>query len=538
MVVHYSSTQKTKAEGGTGVAEKKRSIVTSASMVIAVMLASKLLGFVRQMVIAGAFGAGVNTDLYFVSSDFMLNLSGALLSALSTALIARYIEIAVRESKRAANAVASQMLSLFLLIGAVCIVLINLLAPQIGRILAPAYTGEEASELVHYLRLFSVTFVFTAFQSIYASVLNANDRFTPGKLYGIVYNPIAIASVALFAACYGIRVLLWAYFAANLLQTLVLRYCNRNVFAFRPALDFHDENVRYLIQLSVPLLLSNLFLQLNSIVDKALCSYLGEGFASNYQYASTLEQFVTSTITATLSLILLSRYSEYVAKNDTERLMRTFRESVGGLVLLLAPIALLTGLFARDIVSIVYLRGEFDATAAVRTAQALVGFAVGFPLVAMREMYIRLHLAYQDTKSPMLANVVTVVLNAALSVVLAHWIGVLGIALATSLSVVLTIVLLGRSARRYLPQFRFSALYPAIWRALAACAAAGAAALLIRHTFPAATTGKMVLLVRFLVCTACACSVYVAVLLATRCPELMEALAAVRARLDKRRERP
>ena len=66
----------------------------------------------------------------------------------------------------------------------------------------------------------------------------------------------------------------------------------------------------------------------------------------------------------------------------------------------------------------------------------------------------------------------------------------------------------------------------------------GAAALLIRHTFPAATTGKMVLLVRFLVCTACACSVYVAVLLATRCPELMEALAAVRARLDKRRERP
>ena len=311
------------------MAEKKRSILASASLVIVVMLASKLLGFVRQMVIAGAFGAGVETDLYFVSSDFMLNLSGALLSALTTALIARYVEIAVRESRSAANAVASQMLSLFLLMGAVCILLINLFAPQAAHLLAPAYTGAEAEQLVRYLRFFSVAFVFTAFQSIYASVLNANERFIPGKLYGLVYNPIAIACVLLLAPRFGIRALLWAYLAGNVLQTLLLRRCNRGVFAFRPALDLHDENVRYLVRLSVPLLLSNVFLQLNSIVDKALCSYLGEGIASNYQYAYTLEQFVTSTITATLSLILLSRYSEYVAKDDTASLLRTFRRTGG-----------------------------------------------------------------------------------------------------------------------------------------------------------------------------------------------------------------
>lgn len=496
------------------MAEKKRSIITSASLVVAVMFASKLLGFLREVVIAKAFGASVDTDLYFVSSSFMIDLSGALLSALSTALIARYIEISVRDSKRAANAVASQMLSLFLLIGAACILLINLFAPQTAHILAPAYDGADAARLVKYLRFFSVTFVFTAFQSIYASVLNANDRFIPGKLYGLVYNPIAIGCVLLLSGRYGIRVLLWAYLAGNILQTLLLRRCNRNVFTFRPSLDFRDENIRYLIRLSVPLLMSNIFLQLNSIVDKALCSYLGEGFASNYKYACTLEQFVTSTITATLSLILLSRYSEYVAKNDTESLMRTFRQSVGGLILFLAPIALLTCVFAHDIVSIVYLRGEFGETAALHTSRALIGFAVGFPLVAVREMYIRLHLAYQNTRRPMLANVAAVALNAALSILLAQFIGILGVALATSLSVILTILLLDRSAKRYLPQFRFAQLLPVLWRCALACIAAYVAAVLLRMALPFS------LPVRFMAVSAVSAAVYLAALLLLRCPGL------------------
>lgn len=510
------------------MAEKRRSILTSASLIVVVMLASKLLGFLRQVVIASAFGSGVETDLYFVSSDFMISLSGALLSALSTALIARYIEISVKDSRRAANAVASQMLSLFLLIGAVCILLVDLFAPQIARILSPACTGEDAETLVHYLRFFSLTFVFTAFQSIYASVLNANDRFVPGKLYGIVYNPIAIGCVVFLSARFGIRVLLWAYLAGNLAQTLLLHRCSRGIFSFRPSLHLRDENVRYLIRLSIPLLLSNLFIQLNGIVDKALCSYLGEGFASNYQYAYTLEQFVTGTITATLSLILLSRYSAYVAENDTESLMREFHNSVGGLALFLAPIALLTCLFARDIVSIVYLRGEFDAAAALSTSHALIGFAVGFPLIAVREMYIRLHLAYQNTRMPMLANIAAVALNAVLSILLSRFIGILGIALATSLSVILTIFLLNRSVRQYIPGHRFASFLPFLWRGALACIISGVAAVFLRGVLPS------LLLPRFLVTSVCTAAVYLASLLLMRCPELSELLGSVRGRLSKR----
>ena len=341
-----------------------------------------------------------------------------------------------------------------------------------------------------------------------------------------------IGCAVLLSGRFGIRVLLWAYLAGNLLQTLLLRQCSRRIFTFRPTLSLRNENVRYLVQLSIPLLLSNLFLQLNGVVDKALCSYLGEGFASNYQYAYTLEQFVTGTITATLSLILLSRYSTYVAEHDTERLTDEFHRSVSGLVLLLAPIALLACIFSADLVRIVYLRGEFDAAAAQYTAQALVGFAVGFPLVAIREMLIRLHFAYQNTKMPMLSNIASVVLNAALSILLARYIGILGIALATSLSAILTIFLLDRSARQYIPKHRFSAFFPLFLRVALACALAALPALALRRWLPAASLAG--LLGRFLLSALCAAAVYLAALLAVRCPELKQALQGLRSRLSRR----
>ena len=211
-----------------------------------------------------------------------------------------------------------------------------------------------------------------------------------------------------------------------------------------------------------------------------ICSRLGEGIASNYSYAYTLEQFITATITATLSLILLSRYATYVSEGNTEMVVKTFKESLSGLLVLLVPITIVACVMSPEIVKIVYMRGKFDETAAYHTSQALIGFAVGFGLIAVREMYIRLHFAYQDTKMPMVANIAAVFLNAALSFLLAPYIGVLGVALATSLSVILTICLLNRSVKKYLPDFRFLAMRKLLIKLTVAGAATAATALTLQ----------------------------------------------------------
>ena len=508
--------------------KKNNTVVGSALLVMIVSLSSKLLGFVRQMVIASSFGSNTSTDIFFVSSEFMLGLSGALLASLTTALVTIYIDTAVNKSRDAANAVASKMLTLFLAASAVFILIINLFAPFIAGLLAPAYSAEDLNVLIKYLRFFSVVFIFTAFQSIYAAVLNANNSFVPGKLYGLVYNPIAIIFVLLFGSRMGTGALVIAFLIANIGQTLLLRALCGRVFTFRPSLDFKDETIRHLIILSLPLLLSNIFMQLNGIIDKAICSVLGEGIASNYSYAYTLEQFVTATITISVSMVLLSKYASYAANGNTEMVIKTFRKSLSGLILLLTPITVIACVTAYEIVAVVYMRGQFDNTAAQYTAYALIGFCVGFVPVAIREMYIRLHFAYQDTKMPMLANIAAVIVNAALSFLLANYIGILGISLATSLSVLLTIVILNRSAKKYLPDFRFFSIYKLLIKVGAAAACALLTALLLKNML------NVNLLLKFIASVAVSGAVYIAVLILLKCGELKEFYINVKELIKKK----
>lgn len=507
--------------------KKSNTILGSALLVMIVSLSSKLLGFLRQMVIASSYGSNTNTDIYFVSSEFMLGLSGALLASLTTALVTIYIDTAVKKDRQSANAIASKMLTLFLLASCIFILAINLFAPFIAKMLAPSYASYDLSQLIKYLRLFSVVFIFTAFQSIYAAVLNANNSFVPGKLYGIVYNPIAIIFVLLFASKLGTGALVIAFFIGNIGQTLLLKKICGKVFTFKPSIDFKNESIRHLIILSLPLLLSNIFMQLNGIIDKAICSLIGEGMVSNYSYSYTLEQFVTATITITVSLVLLSRYADYVAKKNTQMVIKTFKQSISALILLLTPITIISCVMAYEIVSIVYLRGEFDLTAAKYTSYALIGFGIGFVPVAIREMYIRLHFAYQDTKTPMLANIYAVILNAVLSFILARFFGIIGISLATSLSVFLTLVILNKSAKKYIPDFKFFSIYKLLIKTGVATVLSLVFAILSKNlininSFSALGAFDINVIVKFVICSLISVGVYIISLILMRCSELKQ----------------
>lgn len=494
---------------------KKKTIIGAALTVIAVVLGSKVLGFLRQIIIASSYGANYETDIYFMSSEFVTGLSSALIASLITALVTVYIDLTVKKGREKANRVASKMMVVFLMIGGGLVLLANLFAPRIANFLAPSFSKEHIDLLIKYLRLFSVAFIFTAIQSVFVAVLNANDSFAPSKFYGLLYNPLAIVLVLLFHGSLGINALVIAFLIANIGQTLLLWFLSRKDFRFTLSFSLRDGYVKRLIWLSLPLLVGNIFIQLNVIIDKAICSTLGEGIASNYSYANTLEQFVTTTVTATLSLILLTKYASYVAKGDTPMVIKTFKNSLSGLVLLLAPITVIVMALAGEIVGIVYMRGEFDAVAADYTTKALIGFAPGFALVAMREMYIRLHYSYQDTKLPMFAGIFSCVLNALLSFTLAPLIGVIGVSLATSVSVLLTIWMLNHSIKKYLPEFRLSTMLPFFLKVVLAALIGGAAAYAVGELL-----GGVHVILRFGLGAVVCGGIYLLALFLLRCEEL------------------
>lgn len=449
------------------------SVLKNVTWVTVIMLLSKVLGFLRQAMIAFSFGSDYQTDIYFTSSDFMLGLSFAFTEALTMGLVTVYIQTRTQSGVKAANTVARKVMTMYLLFSVVLVGMLVLCAPLLAKILCPGYTGAQSALLIRYLRLFSLTILFAAFQSNLAAVLNANDSYIPGKLYGVIVNPVIILFMMLLGAKIGLYALVIGFVLANLIQIGLLAACCRRIFRFRPASPFHDAKVKNILKLSVPLLLSNLLVQCNHIIDKIICSLLGEGTVSSYAYANTLEQFVTASFTVSVGLILFSKFSEYVAQNNQKEMTKTLTRSVTMVLWILIPVSLVAVFSAGDIVKIIYQRGSFTAADTQRTAVALIGLCAGIPASAVRELYLRAHYSHQNTKTPLILSLFGVVLNAVLSVALSFVIGILGIALSTSVSVVFTVVLLNRSIRHYLPEYRFFAVRGEYIRfflaALAAC---------------------------------------------------------------------
>lgn len=438
----------------------KDNVIQASVLVMIVMFGSKILGFVRQMAIAGVYGSNINTDIYFVSSDFMIGIAGAFTAALTTALVSHYIKLKVQKGQQIADTLASRVLVAFVSFSVLLCLGMIAGAPWIAKLLAPEYTAVQSAGLARYLRFFSVAFVFSAVQAILAAILNANDSFVPGKLYGLLLNPIAIALMFALPRRYGTDVLIVAFVVANVLQLFVLGAFCRRKFKFKLSSSIWDSEVKTVLLLALPLLLANVLTQCNNVVDKIICNLLGEGVASAYSYAYTLEQFVTAILTATVSLVLYSKFSSYAAQKDTQNMQRSFTRSLKCLTTILVPIALIVIFGGRDIVGIVYLRGQFTEENARITQWALTGFAVGLPIVALREMYVKAHFAYENTRRPMIVGLFGVVLNGAMSVAFAFGFekytqipGVFGVSLATSLSALLPIVLLHRSVKTYLPAF-------------------------------------------------------------------------------------
>ena len=298
---------------------KKRTLYRSTLAVIVLLLLSKVLGFVRQAAIAGIFGSDAATDLYFVSSDFITTISGAITQALVTALVTAYVLVKTRDGEQAAKKLASRAMLFFELIAVLLTGLVIALARPLARVLAPGYEGAQLDGLAVYLRLFAAVLALTIAQANYTAVLNAEGFFTPGKLYGVLFNVFAVAAVLLLGRKFGISVLVWATYAAQVLQLVILVLCCGRLYRVRPGGLSSDPELTKLVRSTMLLLLCNVVMQLNTIAGKAVCSFLAEGTATIYAYAHSIEQLVTGTFIAAVSLTLLPRWKIYSPSSRTQQ---------------------------------------------------------------------------------------------------------------------------------------------------------------------------------------------------------------------------
>lgn len=433
-----------------------KTVARNAAVVGGATLASRILGFLRDLIIAFALGAGPLADAFFVAfrlPNLLRRLFGE--GSLTMAFVPVFTRTREENGEAEAHAFArSALVWLVIILGAITLGA-GVLAKPLVLLVAPGFADDP--ELVRVtaelVRICFPYIVFISGVALCMGILNSSGHFLAPALAPCVLNTVLIAA-ALAGVVMGWSVphcLAWGVVLAGLGQWLLQQpYLARLGFSWRGPWSLGHPGVKRTGRLMLPTVFGAAVYQINIILGTVLASFLATGSISYLYYADRLVQFPLGVFGVAVSTAALPSLSMLAARREMDDFKSTLSASLSLTLFISLPAAGgLIGL-SEPIVSLLFGRGAFSAEAVSLTAWALVGYGLGLPAFAVVRPLVSAHYALEDTRTPVRAAVVSLVVYLVSGVTLMQVFDHVGLALATTISSWVNALLLMRGMNRHL----------------------------------------------------------------------------------------
>jgi len=438
-------------------------------------LASRVLGFLRDMLTAIFLGAGPVADAFFVAQR-LPNLFRSLFAegAFNAAFVPLFAGMMATEGTAAARRFAEDALAVLVTVLLLFVIAAEVFAPALVRVIAPGF-AEDPEKFALTVALTRITFpylLYISLASLQGGVLNSVGRFAAYAATPTLLNVFMIAALLLVRPING-QVLAWAVTAGGFAQFAWLMVsCQRAGLPLslpRPRLT---PEVRKLLRLMGPGAFGAGVTQLNLAVSTAIASLLPTGAVSYLYYADRLNQLPLGVVGIAVGTAILPALSRQVRTGDEAGAAATQNRGLELALLLTLPAAIGLGVLARPILATLFQHGAFGPAETVATGNALAAYALGLPAFVLVKILAPGFFARHDTKTPVMIAAGALIANAALTVLLglvlpfAH----VGVASATTIAgwinASLLVALLSRRghftldqrARRSLPRILAAAI--------------------------------------------------------------------------------
>lgn len=453
---------------------EKKQIVRAAGVLGAATIISRIMGMVRDMMVARLFGAGFATDA-FVAAFQIPNMLRRFFAegALTSAFVPTFSECYTKKGTAEAREVANICFTLLIIVMAVVTLLGMLFSPQIVHCMFPGFR-EFPSKLELTILLNRLMFPYIFFISLVAlcmGILNTVRHFFTPAISTIFLNISMILCAWLLHDRFQVPITALAVgvLVGGVIQLLLqLPVLWRKGFPIHPRFAFGHPAVRRIVLLMGPSIFGVGVYYLNITVGNILASFLPQGSVSYLYYAQRLFEFPQGIFIVSVAQAVLPSLSRQAAEGD----MTAMKESlVFGLRLtLFITIPATVGLLvcATPIFSLLFMVGEFDFAKAQNCAQALAAYSTGLSLVALVRVLVPAFYALKDTRTPVVTAFVAFLLNVLFSLLLMGPLKHAGLALASSLSALANFSLLAWLLRRKIGPFGGRAIASAGLKALAA----------------------------------------------------------------------
>ena len=403
-------------------------------------MASRILGFARDILIATYLGAGPVPDAFFVAFKFP-NFFRRLFAegAFNAAFVPQFAAVLEASGLAAARRFAGETLAVLLVVLLPFTFAAQAAMPWLMVVIAPGFlaTPETFELAVELTRITFPYLLFMAVAALIAGVLNSLDRFAAAAAAPIVLNVILIAGLV------GLRerlptpahTLAWGVAVAGIAQFVwLVAALNRAGADLRLPWPRLTPRVRTTLRLMVPGAIGAGVVQINLVIDVILASTLPAGAISYLYFADRVSQLPLGVVGVAVGVALLPLMSRQLASGDTAAADDSQNRAIEFALLLTIPAAAALIVLPRPVVAVLFEHGAFDPGDTTATARALAAFATGLPAYVMIKALAPGFFARADTATPVKVAALAVLINVAVAVFLMQFIAHVGIALATAIS--------------------------------------------------------------------------------------------------------
>ncbi|MFA5985880.1 MAG: murein biosynthesis integral membrane protein MurJ [Parcubacteria group bacterium] len=431
----------------TIIKSSRESIAAAAAIVAFFGILSRLLGVVRDRVLAGQFGAGDTLDAYYAAFRLPdLTFELLVVGALAAAFIPIFSKLIAKEDGHDDACIyASGVLTVIVFSVAVLAVVGMVFAPFFIHIMAPGFPADKMADTVRLSRIMFISPIFLSASAVLGGVLVSFRRFLIYSMAPIFYNIGIIIGAVFFTKYIGLIGLAWGVIFGAILHFVIHIVAVRSVhfrFLFFREMPYRNSDVRKTIALMLPRMFSSASNQLSLLLVTFFASTLASGSVTIFTFANNVQSVVLGLIGVPFALAAFPVLSNKFAIGDTEAFTGVLSQTLRRILYYSVPLSMIFFVLREQIVRIVFGTGQFNLENTIFTYQVLGILCISLFAQSVTPLLARGFYAMQDTKTPFYIALASQILNACMIVVLIRDMKIYAIAIAFSITAVINAGLL------------------------------------------------------------------------------------------------
>ncbi|NLZ49100.1 MAG: murein biosynthesis integral membrane protein MurJ, partial [Clostridiales bacterium] len=425
----------------------------TALLLMIITIVSKIFGFGREIALSYFYGATNISDVFIISQTIPNVIFSFIGTGISTGYIPSYSKIEQKFGKNEGVRYTNNLVNILLILCTGIIIIGLIFTDKIVKIFAAGFEGDTLALAVRFTRISLFGIYFTGLINIFGGFLRLQGNYVIPASVGFPMNIFIILSIFLSSKTNVSVLAIGSVIAAASQLALFIPFLRRKGYRYKFLVDINDENTKKMIYVALPIILGVSAKEINVLVDKTFASSIAVGGISALNYASKLNGFVRGLFVTSIATVMYPMISKMVAQNNFDGLKKSVSEAINLIIIFVIPSTIGAMIFVEPVVKLLFGRGAFDPKAISMTSNALFFYSIGMASFGLRDILSRVFYSMQDTKTPMINAFISLGLNIILNMILSRFLGIGGLALATSIASIFCTGLMFVSLRKKIGPF-------------------------------------------------------------------------------------